>query len=267
MTGIIVEYGTTAAGMLAARVGDMGYIALPARDGLRLASGWRLTRPIAAWTENDVFGSEGIVADEAGFRAHVEAIAVHLRQREALGRKEVRMRLSTPWGMSQGATVYAEGVVFHSTASHGGFKLDRARNAALHPALRIKGGWYEEDGDWARVAVGYPDLFTDRERASADKTLRDWEPDAWETVHDRVLTAEDSFARDRERFQRDHAGDWVVISALRSDRHPGFVETVATIGGRRDVSQSRGWLVPTDEYSAGRHGFVIDPARHQAMAA
>ena len=265
MTGINVEYGMTASGLMAARVGDLGYIAIPARGGFRLASDWRLTRPIAAWSENDVFGNEGIVADEAGFRAHVEAIAVHLRQREALGRKELHMRLATPWGMSQGATIYAQGIVFHSTASHGGFKLDRARNAGLHPALRIKGGWYEEDGDWARVAAGYPDLFTDREKASADKTLRDWEPDAWEAVHGGVLTAEDSFTRDREQFQRDHAEDWVVISALRSDRHPSFVETVATIGGRYDVSQSRGFLVPADEYSAGRHGFVIDPVRHKAM--
>ncbi|KAK0341507.1 hypothetical protein LTR94_026069, partial [Friedmanniomyces endolithicus] len=239
---------------MAARVVDLGYIAIPARDGFRLASGWRLSRPLAEWDEKDVFGSEGIVADEAGFRAHVEVIAAHLRQREALGRKDVRMRLSTPWGMSQGATVYAQGVVFHSTASHGGFKLDRARNAALHPALRIKGGWYEEDGDWARVAVGYPDLFTDRERHKADRTLRDWEPDAWEAVHGRTLTAEDSFTRDRERFQYEHAEDWVVISAMRSDRYPGLVETVATIGGRRDISQSRSYLVSADEYSAGRHG-------------
>ncbi|EZP69565.1 hypothetical protein BV96_04105 [Sphingomonas paucimobilis] len=266
MSVIIVDYGMTAAGLLAARVGDMGYIAIPARGGLRLASGWRLSRPIAEWTENDVFGSEGIVADEAGFRAHVEDVAIHLRQREALGREEVRMRLSTPWGMSQGATIYAEGVVFHSTDSHGGFKLDRARNAALHPVLRIKGGWYEEDGDWARIAAGYPDLFTDREKVTADKILRDWAPDAWEVLHGRALTAEESFTRDRERFQREHAEDWVVISALRSDRYPGFVESVAAIGGRRDGSTSRGYLVPVDEYSAGRHGFVIDPERHRMMA-
>lgn len=266
MTGVIVEYGTTAAGMLAARVGDMGYIAVPARGGFRLASGWRLARPMAEWTGNDVFGSEGIVADEAAFRVHVEEIAVHLRQRSALGRRDVRMRLSTPWGISQGATIYADGVVSHTTASHGGFKLDRARNAGLHPALRIKGGWYEEDGDWARVAVGYPDLFTDREKAMADKTLRDWEPDAWEAVHGRVLSAEDSFTRDRQRFQREHADDWIVISALRSDRHPGFVEAVATIGGGRDSFRSRGWLVPADEYNVGRHGFVIDPTRHQSVA-
>lgn len=267
MSAGAIEYGTTAAGLLAARIGDMGYIAVPAPGGYRLAYGWRMSQPIADWTENDVFGSEDIVADQAGFRAHIEEVAIHLRQRGAFGRKEVRMRLSTPWGMSQGATVYAEGVVFHSTASHGGFKLDRARNAALHPALRIKGGWYEEDGDWARVAVGYPDLFTDREKAMADRTLRDWEPDAWEAVHGRALTAAESFTRDRERFQREHAHDWVVISAARSDRHPGFVETIAAIGGCRNGAETRRYLVPSGEYHVGRHGFVIDPERHQVMNA
>lgn len=266
MTGIPAEYGATSAGLMAARIGDMGYLAIPVRDGFRLASGWRLSRPMAEWTEQDVFGSEGIVADEAAFRAHVEDIAVHLRQRAALGRREVRMHLSTPWGMSQGATIYADGVVSHSTASHGGLKLDRARNAGLHPALRIKGGWYEEDGDWARVAVGYPALFTDRENAMADRTLRDWEPDAWEAANGRLLGAEESFTRDRGRFQHEHANDWVVISALRSDRYPGFVETVATIGGDRDSSRSRAWLVPADEYNVGQHGFVIDPTRHQSVA-
>lgn len=267
MNTVIAEYGRAAEGHFAARVGDMAYIALPVRDGFRLASGWRLRQPIAEWTEADVFGSEGIVVDEAGFRAHIASAALHLTQRNALGRKEVRMHVSTPWGMSQGATIYAEGVVFHSTASHGGFKLDRARNAALHPALRIKGGWFEEDGDWARVAVGYPDLFTDREKELADRTLRDWEPDAWEAIHGRPLSPEDSFTRDRQRFERAHAQDWVVIAAVRSDRHTGFVETVATIGGRRDGGKQRQFLVANDEYAAGRHGFVVDPARHHSIAA
>lgn len=267
MSAILADYGTTADGLLGARVGDISYIAIPAGDGIRLASAWRLSKPIDEWTAADVLGSEGTVADDAAFRAHVEAVSVHLTQRAALGRRETRMRISTPWGMSQGATIYAEGIVFHSTASHGGFKLDRARNAALHPALRISGGWYEEDGDWARVAIGYPDLFTDREKAQADRTLRDWEPEAWEAVHGRILTAEESFARDRQRFERKHADDWVVIAATRSDRHPGFVETVAALGGRRDRDERRQFLVAKDEYVMGRHGFVIDLERHPPLAA
>ena len=49
-------------------------------------------------------------------------------QRCALGRREVSSRVHTPWGTSQGATVYADGVVFHSTAGHGGFHLSPERN-------------------------------------------------------------------------------------------------------------------------------------------
>ena len=265
MSAILPDYGASAEGHLSARVGDMGYIAIPSRDGFRLASGWRLSRPIEEWSEADVYGSEGVVPDEAGFRAYVEEVVTHLTQRAALGRRETRMRVSTPWGMSQGATIYAEGVVFHSTASHGGFKLDRARNAALHTALRIVGGWYEEDGDWARVAASYPDLFTDRERASADRTLRDWEPDAWEAIHGRRLEQHESLMRDRQHFLAAHAADWVVIAAIRSDRFPGEIETVATLGGKRGPVNERRFLVSCEEYQPGRHGFVIDSGRHEAL--
>lgn len=49
------------------------------------------------------------------------------------------------------------------------------------------GGWYEEDCHWAAVAQAFPELFTDFEIASAEKTIRDWYPDAWEAIHGRVL--------------------------------------------------------------------------------
>lgn len=265
MSDIIVEYGSTADGLMAARLDGFAYMAVPIADGYSVASGWRLNRPIAEWMRSDVHGAEGAVADESGFRAYVEDIAIHLRQRKALGRKDTVMRVSTPWGMSQAATIYAEGIVFHSTAGHGGFKLDRAHNAAMPPALRLAGGWYEEDCDWARVAIGYPDLFTDREKASADRTLRDWFPDAWEAVHGRKLTAAESFMRDRQAFEREHGQDWIVISAVRSKDHPGHVEAIASLGGQRGGVATRVFLVPAGDYAIGRHGFVIDPSRHREI--
>ncbi len=39
MSVIVPEYGTTADGLTAARFGDLAYIAVPVRDGFRLASG------------------------------------------------------------------------------------------------------------------------------------------------------------------------------------------------------------------------------------
>ena len=57
--------------------------------------------------------------------------------------------------------------------------------------------------------------------------------------------------------------DWVVISAIRSDHHPGMTECVATLGGDRRAAEQRRYLVPSDEYDAGRFGFVINEARHR----
>jgi hypothetical protein len=113
--------------------------------------------------------------------------------------------------------------------------------------------------------MGFPDLFTDRERECADRTLKDWSPEVWEAFTGKVLSSEDSFMRERQHFERVHAADWIVIAASRSDKHPGQVEAVAALGGRRDRSERRSFLVPCGEYVAGRHGFVIDLARHALM--
>src|SRR3546814_13103769 len=123
-------------------------------DLLRVATGWRLRKPIDQWTVDDVYGASATVADDAGFRAHVEENAEHRRQLRRLGRREDRLRISTPWGMAQSSEIYADGVVFHSTASHGGIKLDRARNAAMPAMLRVASGWYEEDCEWSKFALG-----------------------------------------------------------------------------------------------------------------
>lgn len=72
--------------------------------------------------------------------------------------------------------------------------------------------------------------------------------------------------KDRRAFEKQHAGAWIVISAILSDQHPGMTEVMATVGGSRQFScEERRFLVANDEYHArGRFGFVIDGARHQA---
>ena len=131
--------------------------------------------------------------------------------------------------------------------------------------LRAAGGWYEEDAAWAGVATGWPDLFTGLERRQAEETLRHSWPDAWEAIHGRALKPGESRTRDSEAFARDHASDWVVISAIYSDQHCGFTEVIATRGGRRDPkSDERRFLVPSGDYKVGAFGFVIDEARHAA---
>lgn len=262
-----VEFGQSADGLAVARIGDLVFAMVAGRDGQYfLSSAWRVPRPLADLTRGDFYSHHGRIEDEPAFRARMFEQAEHSRELLRLARRPARIHCTTPWGPSQGATIYAEGVVFHTTAGHGGFKLSAERNARVHPMLCRDSGFYEEDAEWAIVALTFPDLFTVFERRCADKTIRDCCADAWEAVFGRVLVPGESMEKDRRAFEQQHADEWVVISALRSDHHPGMTEVIATRGGRRDHGvEERRFLVPSLGYQAGGFGFVIDETRHAAF--
>jgi hypothetical protein len=97
------------------------------------------------------------------------------------------MSTSTPWGRSDSQQAYAPGITFYSTPSHGGFKLDTERNAKVPDYMQAstinqqgRQGWYEQDCDWAIVAIVFPDAFSDEQREHARQTLRRWKPDAYQ---------------------------------------------------------------------------------------
>ena len=133
----IPEFGRSAEGLIVARIGDAAYAMLPKADGRHfLGSIWRLSKPLSDWKRSDFYGHGGDVADEAAFRALVQEQAEHQGEKATLGRQEFRAHANTPWGPSQGAVRYGEGVFFHSTSGHGGFHLTVDRNARVHPLLR-----------------------------------------------------------------------------------------------------------------------------------
>lgn len=260
-----VSFGRSADGMPVALVGENAYAMAPGRTGRHyLVSGWRIARPMAHWTRADFYGHAGELADEEAFRTKVLEQAEHYQEKRRLGRREIGGSANTPWGVSHGATVYAEGVMAHSTAGHGGFKLSAERNRKVHPMLRSAGGWYEEDAEWAIVAITFPHLFTAFERRCAERTVKDSWPRAWEMISGTILVTGESREKDRLAFETEHADDWVVVSAITSEREKGFVECVATPGGKRGAgTEERRFLVPAREYDVGRFGFVIDPGRHE----
>jgi len=134
--------------------------------------------------------------------------------------------------------------------------------------LRLEGGWYEEDCDWARVVVAFPERFRGEQVTAADETLKNWAPAAWETHFRRALVEGESYIRDKELFQERTKTEWVVISAV-GDWHDGvpasMVGVWARLGGSRSPhALERRFLVPSEEYDlAGRFGFVVDVERHQ----
>lgn len=176
--------------------------------------------------------------------------------------------IHTPWGVADHAREYAEGITFYGTPSHGGFKLSPERLKQMHPALRQRSPFFEEDSEWAKVAFSFPEAFPEKHRETAIRTLKEWHPDAYEAVTGETLAPGESHIKDRRLFHEKHAEDWIVISAISSDQHPGQVECIATIGGKRgewdkpDPDEHR-YLVPEAEYSQrSKFGFVTDPARH-----
>lgn len=262
------SFGRSGDGLLVALVGETAYAMAPAGEGKHhLASGWRIARPLAQWTRADFYGHGGEIDDEAAFRTKVLEQAQHQEERRQLARREIPGGALTPWGSSQGGTVYAEGVTAYATAGHGGFQLSAERNRKVHPMLRAAGGWYDEDECWAIVAITFPHLFTSLERRRAERTIKDSWPDAWEAIFGTILGPGKSRTKDQRAFESEHVTDWIVVSAIRSDQQKGFVECIATPGGKRGVGiEERRFLVPTDEYHIGRFGFVIDPDRHSTYA-
>ena len=260
-----IEFGQSAEAFPVARIGDMVLAMLPLREGAAfLASTWRVSRPLSELRRADFYGHDGRLADEGEFRRRVHETAEHRRELHSLGRVQTRMAAGTPWGSSQLATIYGPSVIAHSTASHGGFHLSPDRNRLIDPTLRKDSPWYEEDCEWAIVALTFPNLFTAYERRCADETIRHSWPDTWERIHGRILAAGESQSRDRRVFEHAHADNWVVISAIYSDQHAEMTEVVATRGGIRGAEGERRFLVPSDEYGGrGPFGFVIDETRHQ----
>jgi len=80
---------------------------------------------------------------------------------------EPRHGSDSPWGTVDLATPIAEGIVFVSTPSHGGFWLSPARLAEIvkiSPKNRKTFGeyaacWYEEDCEASKVVRGFPQFF------------------------------------------------------------------------------------------------------------
>lgn len=69
---------------------------------------------------------------------------------------------ATPWGPVMDECEIADGIKSVMTGSHGGIILSDARQRQVPPHLRLSDPYYEEDCDWALVAVAFPDFFANR---------------------------------------------------------------------------------------------------------
>ena len=184
----------------------------------------------------------------------------------------------TPWGKVQTMTEVASGIWDISTQGHGGIKLSRARNRGIPAGVRMRGGWYEEDVEWAIVVMIYRDEFraymhrcghqadhVERMMTGAARCVRGAMPETYELITGIKVRPGESSSRDEAQFFELHKNDWIVVSALRCSEKPGFVVCSARIGGRNSAAntESRTFLIEADEYAArSSFGFVVDPMVH-----
>jgi len=92
---------------------------------------------------------------------------------------------STPWGLAdQVERIGDSGICFCSTPSHGGYYVPSNLLPAIpeqrqQRALYWSGSrnWYEEDCEWASVALAFPELFDERARECATRMIPTLERD------------------------------------------------------------------------------------------
>lgn len=97
------------------------------------------------------------------------------------------MAINTPWGPAQSVKHIAPGITNITTAGHGGILLTEARQREVERSIPdydcfAGRGWYEEDEDWALVALLFHEHFDDQAVYFAVETVRCRKSDHWKPV-------------------------------------------------------------------------------------
>lgn len=179
----------------------------------------------------------------------------------------VKVGSRSPWGTIDFVNNYAPGIDSVATPGHGGIKLDRKMNNQVHTAWRQAGGWYEEDCEWAIVAITFPNVFEPEMVKQAHIIAKDWNPDEYrEATGNMVDIAESRTLRERA-FRAESYGKLKVTCAFGS-WHPqcpkGQVIACASLG--YPFKDEKAYLIPDDHYEArGPFGFVFEPGTYPVL--
>ena len=171
----------------------------------------------------------------------------------------------TPWGQADIVENIAPGIDRAVTPGHGGYKLSEERNREVAAEWRDSSAWYEEDSEWAIVAITHREAFSEEDVALAHKSSRAFRPEEYMRVVGKkpakygitdyqpigpgespVLDAKHFFATNAKDVER-------VWSGVLSDQHPGMVEasvSAVKVDGTRGAHKARRVLIPADEYDA-----------------
>lgn len=162
----------------------------------------------------------------------------------------------SPWGAIESEREIATGITEINTARHGGFKLDRKRNLRIPECMRTVGGWYEEDCQWAIVALTFPEAFPTL-IDFAISTMKSNYPDQYTTITGNPVAVEESHVLRQRAYKESVKGKYLVVSAM-GDWHEkvpsGMVGVIACIDGRNENGMFSNplnyFMVPAVEYNS-----------------
>lgn len=158
------------------------------------------------------------------------------------------MSMSTPWGRSDHQRRYGKApryVVFYGTPSHGGFLVASDMLAKMPAGLAavktfagsdVYGRWYEEDCDWAIVALAFPDLFSEPEvLAAVEMGNTIWDGKPWKAeVRDWLRSPEGAAVCElAARFEAANAAKFRIGSSWTGGE--GWIATARNIAGDTEL--------------------------------
>jgi len=171
-------------------------------------------------------------------------------------------KMHTPWGQADyHEFLNAENTIVNvGTSSHGGIGVHISLPMPEYLDCETTGQWrwYEEDIDWAKVALAYPQAFTPQAIESAKLTILNWHPKIYEKHFGHKPTAAESFKVAEEEndkrlinHYRVHGGfgDWAW------DVPKGYVYAT---GYRKSDNSNAGFLVPSDVYNENPSRLILD---------
>jgi hypothetical protein len=171
----------------------------------------------------------------------------------------------SPWGKIQTVKTISHGIWFVSTASHGGIKLSRKRQAEMPEEFRAKGAWYEEDCQYSLVILGFSEIFRENEVEIARRTAKNYYPDEYEQWSGQSVPVEESKIK-KDRVFLEQTKDKFVVSAAWADWQAGVpTGMVGVLAHKTSTKEEKWFLVPSEEYAQRKGCFVIQP-NHQEVS-
>lgn len=172
------------------------------------------------------------------------------------------MPVITPWGAPDDHIQIQEGLDWYGTPSHGGYRVATAlyKEACARQGIPEKEPdpedgpvhmWFEEDCDWAFVAIAFPEHFQEEQDdvpvlMLAEKAILHTYPEYWEKWKGRELQPGESMEKDRLEFMKAHKGEY--MESRSGTLVTGTIIIYATPDGDRRSDDERIFLVPDEKY-------------------